>query len=114
MLATLPAALLCSLFAPRLMVLFGESFRVGWPVLAILAISAVPTVLNTQLGAALLSEGRAWARTAVDALLAVAFLSAAWVAVPRWNAVGLAGAFLFAYSGASIALWISLRRKVTA
>jgi O-antigen/teichoic acid export membrane protein len=71
----------------------------------------VPTVLNTQLGAALLSNGKAWTRTGVDALLAVTFLAAAGFAVPRWNAAGLAGAFLLAYSAASVALWICLRHN---
>jgi len=109
LLATVPAAVACAALSPRLMLLFGKPFVRGWPVLALLAISAVPTVLNTQLGAAVLSHGKAWTRTGVDALLAVAFLAAAWVAVPRWNALGLAGAFLFAYTIASMALWICLR-----
>jgi O-antigen/teichoic acid export membrane protein len=111
LLATVPAAAVCALLAPRLLAVFGKSFEAGWPVLAILAISAVPTVLNTQLGAALLSNGKAWARTGVDVLLAVTFLGAAWVAVPRWNAAGLAGAFLFSYSVASAVLWRCLRQN---
>jgi O-antigen/teichoic acid export membrane protein len=111
LLATVPAALLCALFSPRLLSIFGESFAQGWPVLTLMAISAIPTVLNTQLGAALLSNGKAWARTGVDILLAITFLGAAQFAVPRWNAVGLAGAFLFAYTVASIVLWIFLRRN---
>jgi O-antigen/teichoic acid export membrane protein len=109
LLATVPAAGLCAIFAPRLLELFGHSFASGWPVLSVLAISAVPTVLNMQLGAALLSNDRAWARTGIDLLLAIAFLGASWIAVPRWNALGLAGAFLFAYTVASLALWLCLR-----
>lgn len=109
LLATVPAAGLCTIFAPRLLELFGHSFASGWPVLSVLAISAVPTVLNMQLGAALLSNDRAWARTGIDLLLAVAFLGASLIAVPRWNALGLAGAFLFAYTVASLALWLCLR-----
>ena len=110
LLATVPAVVICALVSPRLMGLFGETFAQGWPVLVVLAISAVPTVLNTQLGAALLSNGRAWARTSVDVLLAATFLAAAWFAVPRWSATGLAGAFLFSYSIASIVLWMLLRQ----
>jgi O-antigen/teichoic acid export membrane protein len=110
-LATVPPALLCAQFSPQLLGLFGKPFEIGWPVLAILSVSAIPTVLNTQLGAVLMSDGRAWLRTGVDVLLAVSFLAGAWFAVPRWHAAGLAGAFFVAYSLASLVLWISLRRK---
>lgn len=111
LLATIPPALLIIGFAPPLMALFGEAFRRGWPVLAILALSAIPTVMNTQLGAALLSNGRAWARSSVDVVLAIVFLLAAWLLVPRWNAVGLAMAFAISYTTASLLLWILLRRS---
>ncbi len=108
MIATLPATLFCVLLSPWLMSLFGASFRVGWPVLALLAFSAVPTILNTQLGAAILSSGRAWSRTGADLLLAIVFLAVAWFAVPRWHAVGLAGSLAVAYSCASLFLWMIL------
>ncbi len=111
LLATIPPALLIIGFAPPLMALFGETFRRGWPILAILALSAIPTVMNTQLGAALLSNGRAWARSSVDVVLAIVFLLAAWVLVPRWNAAGLALAFAISYTTASLLLWILLRRS---
>lgn len=111
LLATVPAAALCALLSPRLLEIFGKSFASGWPVLALLAASAVPTVLNNQLGSALLSHGRAWARTAIDLLLAVSFLGASWFAIPRWNAFGLAAAFLFSYSAASLALWLCVRQS---
>lgn len=108
--ATIPPALLCIGLAPTLMALFGETFRHGWPILAILALSAIPTVLNTQLGAALLSNGRAWARASVDVVLAIIFLGATWVLVPRWNAAGLAMAFAISYASASFLLWLLIRR----
>ena len=111
LLATIPPALLIIGFAPSLMALFGETFRGGWPVLAILALSAIPTVMNTQLGAALLSNGRAWARSSVDVVLAIVFVLTAWVLVPRWSAVGLAMAFAISYTTASLLLWILLRRS---
>jgi O-antigen/teichoic acid export membrane protein len=109
--ATVPAAVVCVALSPWLLSLFGKAYERGWLVLAILAISAIPTVLNMQLGAALLSNGKAWARTGVDGLLAVMFLAAAWLLVPRYQAAGLAGAFLVAYSTASIVLWFCLDRK---
>jgi O-antigen/teichoic acid export membrane protein len=113
-LATAVPACLCILGAAPLMSLFGEDFRPGWLVLAVLAYSAIPTVLNTQLGAALLSEGRAWERSAADVALAAFFLSLAWLAVPRWGALGLAASFSFAYSAASILLAVLLWRSKSA
>ncbi len=110
LLATIPPALLCVALAQPLMALFGETFRRGWPVLAILALSAIPTVINTQLGAALLSNGRAWARASADFVLAVIFLLSAWLLVPRWNAVGLAFSFAISYLAACLLLWLFLRR----
>jgi O-antigen/teichoic acid export membrane protein len=108
-LATVPPAVLCMAISRPLMSWFGEAFAHGWPVLAILALSAVPTVLNTQLGAALISDNRAWARTGTDALLAAVFLLSAWWMVPLWKAAGLAAAFAVAYTCASITLWICLQ-----
>ncbi len=110
LLATLPPAILCVVFAQPLMGLFGDSFRRGWPILAILAFSAVPTVLNTQLGAALLSNGRAWVRASVDLALAAAFLLSAWLLIPYWSAAGLALAFAISYSLASLMLALLLRQ----
>jgi O-antigen/teichoic acid export membrane protein len=104
-LATAIPVLLCVAAAGPLMSLFGPMFRPGWRVLAVLALSAIPTVLNTQLGAALLSEGRAWQRAIADAVLAVGFLGLAWWAVPRWGAMGLSAAFTLAYSAACLLLF---------
>ena len=109
LLATVPPALFCMVLSAPLMAMFGESFRKGQLILAILALSAIPTVMNTQLGAALLSNGRAWARTGVDALLAATFLLSAWILIPRWNAAGLAMSFALAYTVACAALCICLR-----
>jgi O-antigen/teichoic acid export membrane protein len=109
LMTTLPPVFVCVLFSGILMSLFGEPFRRGWPVMAILAVSAIPTVMNTQLGAALLSNGRAWARTWIDGLLAATFLGAAWFLIPYWDAAGLALAFATAYSVACVALMICLR-----
>lgn len=109
LLATLPPALFCLIFSEQLMGLFGESFRQGQSVLAVLAFSAIPTVMNTQLGAALLSNGRAWARTAIDALLAATFLLGAYFLIPAYQATGLAISFALAYSLACAALCWALK-----
>jgi O-antigen/teichoic acid export membrane protein len=111
LLATVPPVLVCIAVSRPLMSWFGESFAQGWLVLAILAFSAVPTVLNTQLGAALVSDNRVWARAGTAAVLSAAFfLSARWM-VPVWKAAGLAASFAIAYTITCIALWICLRYK---
>jgi O-antigen/teichoic acid export membrane protein len=89
---------------------FGADFRAGWVTLSVLAISAIPTVINTQLGSALLSSDRAWTRMAADALLTVVLLAMAWILIPRWGAVGLATAFAAAYSVACCMMAVCLRR----
>lgn len=109
LLSTVPPALICMALARPLMASFGQAFAAGWPVLAILALSAIPTVMNTQLGAALMSDNRAWARTGTDALLAVTFFVCAWWLIPTWKAAGLATAFAIAYTAASVTLLICLR-----
>jgi O-antigen/teichoic acid export membrane protein len=111
LLATVPPVLFCILLSRPLMALFGQAFIQGWPVLAILAFSAIPTVLNTQLGAPLLSDNRPWIRTSVDVLLAAVFFMCAWRLVPIWKAAGLAASFAIAYSCASILLAICLRYR---
>jgi O-antigen/teichoic acid export membrane protein len=109
-LATIPPALLAIALSRPLMSWFGAAFVRGWPVLAILAFSAVPTVLNTQLGAALLSDNRAWARTGTDVVLSSVFFLSAWWMVPLWKAAGLASAFAVAYTAACVTLWICLQK----
>lgn len=109
LLATAPAAAVCALLSRQFMALFGESFADSWAVLAVLAISALPTVMNTQLGAALLSNGSAWSRAFADAVLAVVFLGVAWVCVPLFHATGLALALGTAYTAACAVLYIRLR-----
>ena len=103
-------AVLCALLAVPAMNAFGDSFRAGGPILAVLAISAVPNVMNTQLGSALLANGRAWARASADVVLALVFVLAGWWAVPRGGAMALAGVYAFSYAIACIVLALMLRR----
>lgn len=110
LIVTVVPALLGAAAAGPLMSLFGKSFERGWTTLAILAVSAVPTVMNTQLGAALLSNNRAWTRMAADVVLVIGFLSSAWILIPRWGANGLAAAYAIGYALACAALLIFLRR----
>ena len=109
-LTVIPAAI-CALASPYLMNLYGTAFRHGWPIMAILSFSAIPTVLNTQFGSVLLGDDRAWTRMAVDVFLGLVCIGVAWLAVPRWGASGLAVAFSAAYTVATIVLLICLRSR---
>ena len=103
-------AIACAALAAPLMSMYGRTFRQGSLVLVILALSAIPTILNTQLGFALLGANRAWLRSSIDFILAGLFLGCSWLAVPRWGAAGLAGSFFAAYSTASLILYFCVRR----
>ena len=107
---TVVPAILCGFFSAFLMGVYGSSFRRGWLVMVILALSAIPTVFNTQLGAVLLSHNRAWTRMAIDFVLAGVFLGLASWAVPRWAATGLAGAFAAAYTVSALILMVCVRK----
>ncbi len=102
---TLPAVLLVELFPSRLMGLAGESFRQGSLVLSLVALSTIPSLLNVTLGQLLLTGGRVWQRAFIDVLLGILLLVAAIWLVPRYGAVGLAAAYLGAYSVAASILF---------
>ena len=108
---TVIPAVICALASPFLMSVFGASFKHGWPILAILAFSSIPTVLNTQFGSVLLGDNRAWTRMSVDMLLGVVCIGVAYLAVPRWGASGLALAFTSSYAVATLILIVCLRRR---
>ncbi|HWE52289.1 MAG TPA: oligosaccharide flippase family protein [Bryobacteraceae bacterium] len=100
----LPAIAFVMLFSSQLMALSGESFRPGAPALALLALSSIPNLLNLAFGQALMSAGKVWQRAFIDILWGLLlFVSAMWL-VPRHGAVGLAGAYILAYSAATVVL----------
>lgn len=81
-----------------MMRLFGADFAGGARTLTLLAISALPTVLNNVMGQALVSEGRMWLRCSLDVMLGVSITGASMVLIPRFYDIGLAGAYLIAFS----------------
>ncbi len=92
--------------APRIMSVFGKTFHSGWPILAILAFSALPEALNTVLGHPLIVADAMWWRCGFDLLLAAVLVGSAFVFIPRWGAIGLALAYFLAFSGAGAGLYI--------
>jgi len=104
-LALLLALIVIALARP-IMSLYGSSFHAGWPILVILAFSALPEALNTVLGHPLIVADAMWWRFGFDLLLAGLLLGSASVLIPRWGAVGLAAAYCVAFSGVSAGLYI--------
>jgi O-antigen/teichoic acid export membrane protein len=102
----LTLAIVVTVLAPRIMSVFGKTFHSGWPILAILAFSALPEALNTVLGHPLIVADAMWWRFGFDLLLAAVLVGTAFVLIPRWGAIGLASAYFLAFSGASVGLYI--------
>ncbi len=99
-------ALVVIALARPIMSIYGQSFHSGWPILVMLALSALPEALNTVLGHPLIVAGAMWWRFGFDLLLAALLMGIAFVFIPRWGAVGLASAYCLAFSGASAGLYI--------
>jgi O-antigen/teichoic acid export membrane protein len=110
--ALVPGVVIAVLARPLLSV-FGPAYREGWPVLSVLAIAACAEAMNTALGQAVVVESM-WRRFAFDVLLVSTLGSSAWLLVPRWGALGLAVAFLLAYSVLAVTLYWYTRHKLTA
>ncbi|MGI8549397.1 MAG: oligosaccharide flippase family protein, partial [Dehalococcoidia bacterium] len=67
---TLVPGALVAAFAVPIMALYGGDYRKGWLILAILALTTVPTALNTVLGQAIVSTDSVWWRFWFDVFLA--------------------------------------------
>lgn len=109
-LTAIPAAVI-AIFAIPILSTYGSEYRAAWPILAILAFSSIPEMLNNIFGFALISRGEVWWRLAFDSVLAIVLLAFSIWAIPKWGAAGLAGAYLLAFSIVSIALFLFLRRR---
>jgi O-antigen/teichoic acid export membrane protein len=106
------AALVIAAFAMPIMSMYGAPFRAGWPILSILAFTAVPEALNTILGQPLVAGHYMWWRFAFDVLLVGVLLGSAWLLIPKWNAMGLALAYAFSLSAAAFGLYVFGRTKL--
>jgi O-antigen/teichoic acid export membrane protein len=106
-LVSVPAVMIAVLARP-LLLLFGAEYREGWPILVVLAFSAIPEALNTILGQPLIATAM-WRRFAFDALLVITLLLCARLLIPRWGGLGLASAYALAFTATSTALALFVR-----
>ena len=112
------AAVVVALLAKPIMTAYGESFRAGWMALVVLVLAAIAEVLNLVLGQPLIATHRMWWRFGFDALLVAVLLSAAWVLIPKWRALGFATAYGLAFALTSVGLavfmhtWPTYRSRV--
>src|SRR5256884_2580137 len=95
---TLPSAVVGAFLSPWIMSLYGPGFRDGWIILVLLLAAAPPLALTKIASCALLGMNRAWWVLAINLCWGTMLLEiTAWL-VPTHGVLGLAIAFLAAYS----------------
>jgi O-antigen/teichoic acid export membrane protein len=99
--ATAIALLVCVL-SRWIMGIYGKDFASGWSVLVLCAGVGALTALNLILGSLLISSGKVWPCAGFNALWATTVLMLTYYLVPAYGAMGLALAFLLAYSAHTI------------
>jgi O-antigen/teichoic acid export membrane protein len=104
-------AIIVSACALPVLSIYGTSYRSAWPILLILAFSAIPEALNNILGYAMISSGSIWWRLWFDVLLATVLMGFGWWAIPRWGAEGLAVAYGLAFSATALGLLLFMRSR---
>ena len=108
-LAAIPACTL--LFFPReAMSVFGTGFEGGTITLCMMAVSALPIVVNNLLGQVLQSRGMIWWRFYCDVLLSGTYTILGLLLIPRWQDQGMALGSLLAFIITGLVLWVLIRR----
>jgi O-antigen/teichoic acid export membrane protein len=110
-LALAPALAIAALALP-IMRLYGAQFRVGWPILIVLAFAALPEAVNNIYMARLICAERLWRRFALDLQLVAVLLLLAWFWIPRWGAMGLGMAYVAAMSALCLSQFLLARRHL--
>ncbi|HTP26140.1 MAG TPA: oligosaccharide flippase family protein, partial [Anaeromyxobacteraceae bacterium] len=100
-----PALAICGL-AGSIMAAYGPGFRVGWPILAVLAIGTIPEALNTVFGYPLIVAHRMWMRFGFDVVLALVILGLGAALIPSRGAFGLAVAYVTGFTVTSTGLYL--------
>lgn len=111
---TLPLALVTALLSKPLMSTYGASYTDAWPVLAVLAMTSVPTVLNSALGQVLVSKGHFWFRAVCDIVLAAVALGLLLLPPSPVSALKLALSQVLSFTFVAAIAWISIFKAPSA
>jgi O-antigen/teichoic acid export membrane protein len=76
---------------------YGPGYEGGALVLALAAVVAILTSVNTALASLIISSGSMWVAFALNALWAAALLISSLILIPRYLATGLSIAYVLAY-----------------
>jgi O-antigen/teichoic acid export membrane protein len=110
LLAVMLPGMVIALLSPLIMSAYGPAYREGWRVLLVLALTAVPQCLNSVFGQMVVARSM-WIRFAFDLMLTSLLIGSAFVLIPRLGALGLAFAYLAAYTVTTIGLAIFVGSK---
>jgi O-antigen/teichoic acid export membrane protein len=91
-------AALVAVCSPWIMQAYGRDFRGGRPVLILLILATVISSTAAVIGQAIASLDKMWWGFGLNSVWALVLMAAAFLLVPRYGALGLAGAFLASYS----------------
>jgi O-antigen/teichoic acid export membrane protein len=92
----IPCTILVCIFSPFIMHLYGPDFTNGWPVLILVAFTAILWGLSITIGNIITASGRMWIGFLMNLGWAIILIGSEAVLLP-WGALGLATAFLIAY-----------------
>lgn len=96
-LVSLAGTLLVVLLAPTIMKCYGLGFSTGWPVLILMAFSALLMSLSNVVGQVIASSSSMWIGLLFNAMWATVFLIVALLTVKTKGALGLAEAYVISY-----------------
>ena len=106
---TLPMCVLAVAASRSLAMSFGSDYVSAWPVLMVLAVSALFSSIATSVGQALASKHRMWLAFLLNGIWATVLLVLAWVWAPHYGALGVALAYLVSYGVHVITSFVVLR-----
>lgn len=98
LLIALPPAALVAALSPWVLDLYGSGFRDGWLIMVLILAAAPLHGLSKIASGALLGMNKAWLVLFVNLLWGATLMALAVWLTPVWGALGLATAFLAAYS----------------
>jgi len=108
LLVVLLPGLAIAAMSPFIMAAYGTAYREGWRVLLILSLAAVPQCLNSVFGQTVVTRSM-WLRLAFDVLLTIILLTVAYALIPLLGSLGLAYAYLVAYTVITVCLAFVMR-----